>query len=733
MKRIVGQFPLVYLILIILAATRLDAAHKILFIGDSITKGKECEPGFRDDVHAHLSQLGFPFQFVGSEEEASIYRGFFFSGAITPEFYENSGAYNVAGEMDEWKPDIVVVHLGSNDFWLYNQYIKGGPYTTDGGLTFTDQVSGHLAKLTAYLAQWHDGRRGTHLETLFLCQIIPKTWRHMGDAGIPLLNSDLETMVQDIEAGRVPAIPPGLVRLVDQFTGFTSDMFADDNHPNCYGYRHMAEVFLEAFKTLPLYIMASGVAGQQALPGDPVPDPVLFRVTDGFGNPAAGVPVQFDVPFGDAVLLSSDSALSDSNGTVQVSVGMGWADSSWIRARASGLVDSIAVQTLLPRDHIYLAGSVQYLGNGLPVADVKMQWHGTDSEVFTDQAGHFKLDGVPLNQTVTLVPEKEDLSPQAVDVDIYDASLIARHVVGLDVFGPSQMQAADMDGDGETTMMDAALVARLVVGLEIPENTAIGSWNFWPDELVCASSADDVDTLSFTGVRTGDIVASWDIQNDASPYQVCFGSPVLAKTVAQETFDMPVYVAGDGVLSSAFHVHWDTARTSFTGVAAVREGFHAEWNQDSAGHLNVAVYGAEPASGYMELVTLSFITENEFPQVWLDQVSVNQYHIVQETAGITEQAEGTGRETVLKNYPNPFNGKTAVDFTLETATWVTIQIVNVLGQQVRLISDREWSAGPHQVIWDGRNQQGADLPSGIYFMVLENGQRTTIKRMQLLR
>lgn len=68
-----------------------------------------------------------------------------------------------------------------------------------------------------------------------------------------------------------------------------------------------------------------------------------------------------------------------------------------------------------------------------------------------------------------------------------------------------------------------------------------------------------------------------------------------------------------------------------------------------------------------------------------------------------------------QNYPNPFNSRTTIRYQLKQAGHVSIRIYNALGHQVRTLVSRQTAAGVHQVLWDGRDDSGAQVASGLYF------------------
>jgi protocatechuate 3,4-dioxygenase beta subunit len=87
--------------------------------------------------------------------------------------------------------------------------------------------------------------------------------------------------------------------------------------------------------------------------------------------------------------------------------------------------------------------------------------------------------------------------------------------------------------------------------------------------------------------------------------------------------------------------------------------------------------------------------------------------------------------SLLPNYPNPFNPSTSIGFTLPKTQHARLVIYNILGQEIRELADKNFTAGVHQVIWDGRDNSGQKVSSGIYFYGLKAGE-TKIYRKLLL-
>jgi hypothetical protein len=92
-------------------------------------------------------------------------------------------------------------------------------------------------------------------------------------------------------------------------------------------------------------------------------------------------------------------------------------------------------------------------------------------------------------------------------------------------------------------------------------------------------------------------------------------------------------------------------------------------------------------------------------------------------------------ELNLSNYPNPFNPETTIAFDLPESGNVRLDIYNIRGQKVTTLINKELSAGNHQFIWNGKNQQGNTIPSGIYLYRVDadGGRYTSTRKMLLLK
>lgn len=88
---------------------------------------------------------------------------------------------------------------------------------------------------------------------------------------------------------------------------------------------------------------------------------------------------------------------------------------------------------------------------------------------------------------------------------------------------------------------------------------------------------------------------------------------------------------------------------------------------------------------------------------------------------------------LYQNQPNPFNGSTTIPFDIETDSNVKLVIYNILGQKVNTILNKNCSTGHYDITWNGTNNYGNQVPSGIYFYKIVNDSNIKVKKMVYIK
>ena len=85
-----------------------------------------------------------------------------------------------------------------------------------------------------------------------------------------------------------------------------------------------------------------------------------------------------------------------------------------------------------------------------------------------------------------------------------------------------------------------------------------------------------------------------------------------------------------------------------------------------------------------------------------------------------------------QNFPNPFNPATKVPYTLARKSEVNVSVFNILGQKVKTLVNAEELPGPHEVIWNGDDDGGNKVASGIYFYKIVTADYIATRKMVLM-
>ncbi|NQV37647.1 MAG: T9SS type A sorting domain-containing protein, partial [Candidatus Marinimicrobia bacterium] len=101
---------------------------------------------------------------------------------------------------------------------------------------------------------------------------------------------------------------------------------------------------------------------------------------------------------------------------------------------------------------------------------------------------------------------------------------------------------------------------------------------------------------------------------------------------------------------------------------------------------------------------------------------------------------GVGDEALIpdvfalhQNYPNPFNPTTRIEYDIPEISNVQITIYNVMGQKVRTLVNAEHSPGYHSVLWNGTNEFGSPVSSGMYFYQIKANNFNKVKKLVLMK
>lgn len=91
------------------------------------------------------------------------------------------------------------------------------------------------------------------------------------------------------------------------------------------------------------------------------------------------------------------------------------------------------------------------------------------------------------------------------------------------------------------------------------------------------------------------------------------------------------------------------------------------------------------------------------------------------------------RFVLQQSYPNPFNASVSIAYEVPTESRITIEIYNIIGQRVKVLVDKAHNRGAYNIIWDGKDESGNQVSSGIYLYRLGTSEYSLIRKMVLLK
>jgi hypothetical protein len=119
----------------------------------------------------------------------------------------------------------------------------------------------------------------------------------------------------------------------------------------------------------------------------------------------------------------------------------------------------------------------------------------------------------------------------------------------------------------------------------------------------------------------------------------------------------------------------------------------------------------------------------------LVRVSDNDIDFVTSTI---EQVSNENNQVVspnfsVRNYPNPFNPQTTISFNINERTYLTSEIFNLKGQKITNLESGYYARGKHNLVWNGKDDNKKDMPSGVYYLRLKTDKEEAIHKMLLMK
>lgn len=182
-----------------------------------------------------------------------------------------------------------------------------------------------------------------------------------------------------------------------------------------------------------------------------------------------------------------------------------------------------------------------------------------------------------------------------------------------------------------------------------------------------------------------------------------------------------------------FSFPYDTSDLSgLAGVTPTYDNMHYDDPSVSGGdQFDLAAIGLEWAA-YIKITDLGDIYQEGAYNGDFDLDAVVALNTVQ--TGVQENTDQLAHSlTLAQNYPNPFNPSTTISYSLSKSSHIELIVFNMTGQQVKILENAYKTAGTYDFMWDGTNQKGVPVTSGLYLYRLKTETQTLVRKMSLIR
>ena len=214
----------------------------------------------------------------------------------------------------------------------------------------------------------------------------------------------------------------------------------------------------------------------------------------------------------------------------------------------------------------------------------------------------------------------------------------------------------------------------------------------------------------------------------------------------------PPYLGGHVSLVMT-RTEWNENISNFTSDIRSLEEENGLWNiemrvKEETGPVSLSltmegIFPVEHDIVLLDLLTREIHDVNETPSITFEQpwdkLSVYPFKVI---AGTPEYVSSTTQEILSQlpetfalhqNYPNPFNPTTTIGFEVPIPSQVSLKIYNLMGQEIKTLTNQWLPTGSHRLIWNGKNRQGIPVSAGVYIYRLQSQDFQKTRKMVLLK
>ena len=114
-------------------------------------------------------------------------------------------------------------------------------------------------------------------------------------------------------------------------------------------------------------------------------------------------------------------------------------------------------------------------------------------------------------------------------------------------------------------------------------------------------------------------------------------------------------------------------------------------------------------------------------------MDIGAYEVQGHPTGAQDDVSTPGAPSIRSVYPNPFNPSTVIEFELAARGPARLAVYDAGGRLVRVLVDGMCDAGRHETVWNGTDERGTAVASGVYFVRFDSAEGTVSTKIVLLR
>lgn len=383
------------------------------------------------------------------------------------------------------------------------------------------------------------------------------------------------------------------------------------------------------------------------------------------------------------------------------------------------------------------------------INDATVQLSGATTQSYvTDKNGNYEFLALPSND-YTVTPEKSNDKKEAISP--LDASLILQYEVGLIKLTPYQKIAGDVSDSGEVTSFDASWILRYSIG-SVKSFPVGADWTFvlhdfpiddnnWqtsPRSRSYLALNSDHKAQNFLGILYGDVSGNWASAGSISniTINVQIGDvQQISEGTWQFSINMQFF---DQSYSGSFKIIFNKSVLQYQSASLTNPTsniiFETSSSEEGANFAFASGVSLDKNSLKVKLQLKGLTSTTPSPSdIGIENV------ILDDNPGIISAIENKATSPVpiewhlSQNHPNPFNSETSISYQVPKAAPVKIEIFNLLGQHLKTLVNENKSPGIFKLTWDGKDEQGRFVGSGIFICRMQAREFAAVKKIVLIQ